>query len=140
MIQDYNAFPIDSTVGLIIKPEDIQVMKKERTANTFEGEIDGENKVWMLGADFECNVPAGLSKGDKVKVSVPFNKVDLQDYSEDAAQEGQVDFILYKGNHYHLTIKTKSGEKVFVDTNEVWDKNDIVGIAIKPEDMTIVKA
>jgi len=140
MIQDYNAFPIDSTVGLLVKPEDIQVMHKERTFNTFEGEIDGDNKVWMLDADFECNVPEGLSKGDKVKVQVAFDKVDLQDYSEETAQEGRVDFILYKGDHYHLTVKTPQGEKIFVDTNDVWDKNDVVGIAIKPEDMTIIKA
>ena len=35
MIQDYNAFEVGSTVGLYIKPVDIQVMHKQCTCNVF---------------------------------------------------------------------------------------------------------
>jgi spermidine/putrescine transport system ATP-binding protein len=48
-----------------------------------------------------------------------------------------VKFILYKGNHYHLTISTDEGENIFVDTNDVWDDGDRVGITIQPEDILI---
>ena len=37
MIQDYHGFDAGRTVGMRIKPFDIQVMKKERHCNTFEG-------------------------------------------------------------------------------------------------------
>ena len=37
-------------------------------------------------------------------------------------------FILYKGNHYHLTVFTDWDEDIFVDTNDVWDDGDHVGI------------
>ena len=71
---------------------------------------------------------------------IAFGKVDLLDHEDEAVTTGNVDFILYKGNHYHLTIKTESGEKIWVDTNDVWDKNDFVGIRIAPKDIQIVKA
>lgn len=29
-------------------------------------------------------------------------------------------FILYKGDHYHLTVLSDWEEDVFVDTNDVW--------------------
>ena len=136
MIQDYNAFEVGSTVGLYIKPVDIQVMHKQCTCNVFEGEMNGAQSVWMLGADFDC-VDTGLQKGDKVRVEVDFDKVDLLDNGGTA--EGNVSFILYKGDHYHLTVKTAEGDNVLVDTNDVWDKNDMVGISIKPEDLRISK-
>ena len=136
MIQDYNAFEVGSTVGLYIKPVDIQVMHKQCTCNVFEGEMNGPDSVWMLGADFDCP-DTGLQKGDKVRVEVDFDKVELLD--NEGTAEGNVSFILYKGDHYHLTVKTKEGEDVLVDTNDVWDKNDMVGISIKPEDVRISK-
>lgn len=139
MIQDYNCFEVGSEVGMLIKPVDIQVMKKERICNTFEGEMLSDSKVWMLDAEFECEPQEGLSKGDKVKVEVPFDKIDLRDNLDEGSTDGSVSFILYKGNHYHLTVITPEGHHIYVDTNDVWDKNDIVGIHIAPEDMKITK-
>ena len=135
MIQDYNAFEIGSTVGLFIKPFDIQVMHKACVRNTFEGEMLAEDSVSILGTSFECK-PCGLQAGDKVRVEVDFDKVDLLDHEEEGLLSGTVDFILYKGNHYHLTVKTDEG-KLLVDTDDVWDKGDIVGINIRPEDLHI---
>ena len=138
MIQDYDPYPVGSEVMLYIDPDDIQVMKKERRANVYEGEITGEGKVEFLGAEFECKTD-GFETGDKVRVTVRFEKVDLLDHVEDAVTTGHVDFILYMGNHYHLTIRTESGEKIWVDTNDVWDKNDLVGINILPKDIALEK-
>ena len=46
-------------------------------------------------------------------------------------------FILYKGNHYHLTVFTDWDEDIFVDTNDVWDDGDRVGIRIAPENIRV---
>ena len=35
MVQDYHCFEAGREVGLLVKPFDIHVMKKERTCNTF---------------------------------------------------------------------------------------------------------
>lgn len=138
MIQDYNAFEPESEVGLIIRPADIQVMKKERTCNTFEGEIVDETHVRFLGENFECKAH-GLEAGEKVTVQVAFSKVDLIDHPEDGMLSGDVYFMLYKGDHYHLTIMTDDGDHIWVDTNDIWDKGDLVGINIAAKDIKIVK-
>jgi len=139
MIQDYNAFEVGSTVGMHISANDIQVMHKERTCNTFEGEVIDEGKISILGAEFECDTK-GFAAGDKIKALVNFDKVDLLDNLDEGKLDGEVYFILYKGDHYHLTIRTEDEDKIFVDTNDVWDKGDLVGINILPEDIKLVKA
>lgn len=138
MIQDYNAFEPESEVGLIIRPADIQVMHKERICNTFEGSLISEDKVEFLNAEWECLPQSGLAPGDKVKVEVDFSKVDLIDHPEDGNIEGEVAFLLYKGDHYHLSIKTH-GSYIWLDTNDIWDKGDLVGINIAPKDIKISK-
>ena len=137
MVQDYNGFEPGSTVGLLIKPSDIQVMRKERLCNTLEGEMVDETHVSILNAEFECLPQEGLEAGTKVTVEVGFDKVDLLDHQEEGATGGEVSFLLYKGNHYHLTILTDSGEHLWVDTNDIWDKGDLVGINILPADLKI---
>jgi spermidine/putrescine transport system ATP-binding protein len=50
---------------------------------------------------------------------------------------GIVSFILYKGNHYHLTVLTEENENIFIDTNDIWDDGDRVGISILPGSIQI---
>ena len=140
MIQDYNAFEPGSEVGLIIRPADIQVMKKERIVNTFEGEIVDENHVKFLEETFECLPQDKFAAGDKVKVEVQFHKVELIDHPEEGMLAGEVHFLLYKGDHYHLTVETDDGDYIWVDTNDIWDKGDLVGINIAPKDIKILKS
>ena len=141
IVQDYHAFEAGSEVGLLIKPFDIHIMKKERTCNTFEGRMIDASHVEFLGCEFEC-APVDMSDTSKdwehVQVEVDFDKVVLQDDEEDGTLTGEVKFILYKGNHYHLTVLSDWDENVFVDTNDVWDDGDRVGITIRPEDIRIL--
>ena len=139
MIQDYNAFEEGSKVGMFIKPSDIHVMHKERTRNTFVGEMTSATTVKFLDTEFECEEQANLHAGDRVSVRVDFNKVELLDHKEDGKLIGSVHFILYKGNHYHLTVKTDGGDLIYVDTNDVWDNFDVVGISIDKHDLYITK-
>jgi len=139
MIQDYDPYPVGSEVMLYIDPDDIQVMHKERLDNTFSAKVLGEGKVEFLGTEFGCDT-TGFQSGDVVLATVDFAKVDLLDHEDEADLTGNVEFILYKGDHYHLTVKTEVGENVWVDTNDIWDKNDFVGIKILPQDIRLSKA
>ena len=65
--------------------------------------------------------------------------MDLIDHPEDGTLEGEVHFLLYKGNHYHLAIRTSHRHYIWVDTNDIWDKGDLVGINIAPKDIKISK-
>lgn len=138
MIQDYDPYPVGSEVMLYIDPDDIQVMKKERIANSFPGIVTGEGTVKFLETEFACDT-SGFSTGDDVTATIRFEKVDLLDHEEDADLTGNVVSILYMGNHYHLTVKTEIGENIWVDTNDIWDKGDFVGIKILPEDIKLSK-
>ena len=140
MVQDYNAFEVGSTVGLLVKPQDIQVMHKPRLRNTFEGEMVDETHVSFLDGEFECVAQNGLQAGDKVTVEVEFGDVDLLDYAEEGELQAEVYALIYKGDHYHLDVRLKRGIHIYVDTQDVWDKGDLVGINIKPEDIKLSKA
>ena len=137
MIQDYHCFEAGETVGLLVKPNDIHVMKKERIHNTFEGIMTDKNHVRFLGHTFKCNENNEIANGSEVTVTIDFHDVILQDNEEDGTISGEVSFILYKGNHYHLTVLTDDDENIFVDTNDIWDDGDRVGITIPPDAIRI---
>ncbi len=139
MIQDYDPYPVGSEVMLYIDPDDIQVMRKERTRNVFDGKMVDETHVEMLGVSFECLPQEGLSAGDEVRAEVRFENVELLDHQADGKLAGEVHFLIYKGDHYHLTILTEDGDHIWVDTNDIWDKGDLVGIDIAPEFIKLEK-
>ena len=140
LIQDYHEFLPGTEVGMLVRPEDIQIMKKEHYIyNYMEGEVLKNGKVRFIGADWEV-MPKQVERfepGTKVRVRVPFRSIDLQDYEEEGTLSGEVHFILYKGNHYHLTIRTDTGYDIYVNTNDVWDDGDRVGIVINPKDILV---
>ena len=137
MIQDYNAFDVGSEVGMMVKPADIHVMRKERTENHVEGRLIDATHVEMLGESFECEAVEGIEPGAKVDVSFGFSAVELTDDPDDGVSWGTIRFILYKGDRYHLTVHTDEGEAVYVDTPDVWEDLDEVGIKIAPKHLTI---
>ena len=142
MVQDYHEFAPGTEVGMLVKPEDIQVMHKERLWNAFEGEMLEGGKVRFLDEDWDVsdNQAEKFSAGDKVEVRVAFERVTLLDHEDDGVLSGDVHFILYKGDHYHLTVRTDDGDDIYVDTNDVWDDGDRVGIQIAPSSIRLVKA
>ena len=137
MIQDYNAFDVGSEVGMMVKPADIHVMRKERTENHVEGRLIDATHVEMLGESFECEAVEGIEPGAKVDVSFGFSAVELTDDPDDGVSWGTIRFILFKGARYHLTVHTDEGEAVYVDTPDVWEDLDEVGIKIAPKHLTI---
>ena len=139
LVQDYHFFEVGTEVGLLVKPADIHIMKKERVCNTFEGKLIAVDKVEFLGCTFDCAPQADIQPGTEVSVEVDFNKIILQDNEEDGTLTGEVKFILYKGDHYHLTVWTDWDEDIYVDTNDVWDDGDRIGITIPAEGIRINK-
>jgi len=140
-VQDYHAFEPGMRVALLVKPEDIQVMKKTRLCNTFYGTIMEDNQVEFLDEVWDISERAAerFDVGEKVEIEVDFNHVNLQDDEEDGTLSGEVYFILYKGDHYHLQIRTDEGDDIYVDTNDIWDKGDRVGIKIAPSWIRLYK-
>ncbi|MBQ4499705.1 MAG: polyamine ABC transporter ATP-binding protein [Alistipes sp.] len=135
-IQDYNCFEPGQEVGMMIKPADIHVMRKERTENHVVGKVIDATHVELLGETFEC-AEHDLAAGSEVDVAFDFSAVELTDDPDDGVSWGTIRFILYKGDRYHLTVRTDEGENVFVDTHDVWEDLDEVGIKIAPSELHI---
>jgi spermidine/putrescine transport system ATP-binding protein len=114
-------------------------MRKERTENHVEGTIIDSTHVEILGESFECEPLKGFAQGEQVDVAFDFDAVELTDDSEDGISWGTIRFILYKGDRYHLTVRTDDGENVYVDTHDVWEDLDEVGITIAPSALRISK-
>ena len=139
LIQNYKHFEVGQTIGMSIIPDNIHIMKKERTTNTFEAKLTGNGCIEFLGCEYSEGIPAdvqtAISKAEKegkdsINISIDFDKIELFDNEEEGTFTGDICFILYKGDHYHLTIDTDWGEKIYVDTQDVWDLGDHVAITI----------
>ena len=137
IIQDYHCFDVGKTVGLRVKPFDIHVMKKERQYNSFEGIVSGKSHVRFLGNNFNCRDTGKYENGSKVLIKIGFQQVSLHDNEEEGMLRGIVNFILYKGDHYHLTVLTENNERIYLDTNDIWDNGDRVGISFPSESILL---
>jgi spermidine/putrescine transport system ATP-binding protein len=131
-VQDYNAFEPGKQVGMIVKPDDLHVMRAQDLFNSFPATVVDDTHIEMLGATFECT-PHGRAKGTPLTAEVECDHIELTDNDEDGTAAGIIRFILYKGNHYHLTIEADDRTRVYADTQDVWEDFDLLGINIRPE-------
>lgn len=137
LVHDYHTYEVGQNLGLSVKPFDIHVMKKERTCNTFEGKLTDATHVEFLGYEFECQETIGIQLGESVNVEVDFGGIELLD--NEGTIRGEVKYILYKCDRFHLTVLTDWNEYIYVDTQDVWDDGDQVGISIAPKNIRISK-
>ena len=131
VIQNYKHFGVGQEIGMSVTPEGIHIMHKERTENRLKGVMRDRDVVEFLGCEFRC-LRSNFKEGDEVTVKISFDRIELTDNEEDGMINGDVNFILYKGDHYHLTVGTDWGENLYVDTQDVWENSDHVGIKIAP--------
>ncbi len=158
IIQDTVEREIGEEVSIIIKPDDIHIMKKEYLVNSYDGYITKDNKVCFAEGEFDCDVTK-LYQGSTldeegylitedgqkldltdtpVKVEVPLDKIEIIDNESDGEACGQIISIIYKGDHYQVIIRTFEEEEDFVvDTEYLWNENDKVSVKIAPEDITL---
>jgi spermidine/putrescine transport system ATP-binding protein len=73
-----------------------------------------------------------------VNVEIAFQSVILKDDENEGLLRGSVKYILYKGDHYHLTIYTDNNLHIYVDTHDIWDEGDRVGVSFAPKSVHIV--
>ena len=131
LVQNYKHFEVGQTVGMNITPDNIHIMRKDCTANIYRAKVNAPDVVEFLGQEFRLSLSERLQNAYAIDVKVAFDAVELFDNEQDGTFTGDISFILYKGNHYHLTIDTDWGEKLYVDTQDVWDLGDHVGITIQ---------
>ena len=145
--------PVGKEVGLYVAPENIQIMHKEHVDNTLPIEFLSNNTFDLLDATYEFSPAACFEnctydeendvltvdgkeytlKGTEGKVSFNFYHVEMTDDEYAAPLAGNVDSMIYKGNHYLVDVKTDSGVHIYADTVYLWDKGDRVGLKVEPD-------
>ena len=138
LIQNYKHFEVGQTIGMSVVPDNIHIMKKDHTANVFSAKVNDKDIIEFLGCEYRKPLTANQQEATHVTVSIPCDKIELFDNEEEGTFTGDISFILYKGDHYHLTIDTDWGEKLYVDTQDVWDLGDHVAITIPAENIEVI--
>lgn len=122
-------------IGGYIKPFDLHIMRKSRLTNEIETTMWDTGIVELCGAKFPCN--SELPSDTRVRATIEFADVDIQDDEDDSLLGGEVVSSIYKGNYYQCIIRTDDYYDFFVDTQYDWLKGDRVGINIAPEKIKI---
>ncbi|MFI3279381.1 MAG: ABC transporter ATP-binding protein [Rikenellaceae bacterium] len=128
-----------SEVALRIEPSGIHLMPKERLCNSHEAKVVDATHIEMLGHTFEVDPLVGFSEGEVVMAEVDFWRVELVDDKEQGMLNGNISDLLYKGNYWHLTIKTSDGAEFYANTQDIWDRGDSLGVIISPSHFRVLK-
>ncbi len=145
---------VGEKVSVKIDPDAIHIMAKEFSVNLYDGYITKKNTVCFGDGEFQCDVtqlyPGSFldeegylitADGDKidltdvnVKVEVGLKDIEISDDQDLGGAIGNIVSMIYKGDHYQLTVRTDENEEDFVfDTEDTWNENDRVSVIIPKE-------
>jgi len=155
-IQSTEDYEVGKEIRLTIEPDLIQIMKRDVSSNLYtDAWITKGNKIHFAGTEWDCDVTKLLegshvdedgylvsNDGKKydlddfdVKVKVDINKVIISDNLEEGNITGKIIQIIWKGDHYQLTVRTEDEEDFVVNTEYTWNEFDTVSVSINPEDI-----
>lgn len=159
IVQDTKEREIDDVVTIDVDPDNIHIMKKDITVNTYtDAWINKENKVVISEDPFDCDITQLLpdsyvddegyliSKDSKkydlndadVIASVGLSDIEIIDGYDNGQSNGEIVSIIYKGDHYQVMVRTEEEEDFIVDTLYSWNEHDMVSISIKAKDIKLV--
>ena len=152
-IQSTSAPEVGDTVGLVIKPNGIHVMKKIFRVNKFTGVITKRNTVEFGDGEFDCDVtqlyPGShldedgyliTAKGEQldltgteVNVEVGLHDITMSDNLEEGGAQGNIISLIYKSEYYRYIVRTENEEDYVLACEDLWNENDLVSLII-PKD------
>jgi len=158
IVQSTKDFANKKNIALVIDPDCIHVMKKEFTVNSYyDAWINKNNQVVIGNVAFDCDITnlVGQSSLDEngyviskkgirydfndaeVVAEINLSDIELSDDIEQGQTTGTVVSTLYVGDHYQYTVRTEEEEDFVVDTQYVFNENDVVSIKVAPENIRL---
>lgn len=157
LIHSTKSAVVDSEIGMNIGPNEIHIMEAEYTTNIFDGVISKHNTVLFADGEFECDVtqlyPGShldeeeyliTADGKKidltdvpVEVEVPISVLSMSDNAEEGGTCGNIISLIYKGDHYTYTVRTKSEEDFIITDEYLWNENDYVSVVVAKENIKL---
>lgn len=150
---------IGEKVGVSVVPENIQVMEKDLTENTWDDAYINDLNQVVIGEDaFECDVTQLLKgsvldeegylidtknnkkynlKNAPVKVSCSLDAPLLSDNLEEGQAKGTIIGAIWKGDHYQDIVRTEEEEDYILNTQYEWNEGDEVAITIAKEELKL---
>lgn len=158
VIQRTRAAKAGDKVGIVLVPDAIHCMKREKNVNRFEGELTRKGTVCFADGEFECDVTKlypGSSMdsegnltdssgseidyaGVRVIAEIPFNDIKMSDDAEAGGACGNIFSLIYKGDHYNYIVKTKNGYEYILNDEYLWNENDYVSIIIPKDSIKLM--
>ncbi|MBE7068609.1 MAG: ABC transporter ATP-binding protein [Clostridiales bacterium] len=152
-IQSTTTPKVGESVGLIIQPDGIHVMKKVFRVNKFTGVITKRNTVEFGDGEFDCDVTQLYpnshldedgylitAKGEKldltdteVNVEVGLHDITMSDNLEEGGAQGHIISLIYKSEYYRYIVRTENEEDYVLACEDLWNENDLVSLSI-PKD------
>lgn len=153
VIQSTKSAREGDTIGMCLEPDGIHVIMSEMNHNIFEGELTKNYTVLFADGEYACDVtrlyPDSAfneegtlvdaqgneihTAGVRVSVKVPVEAVSMSDDTEAGGTCGHIVSLIYKGDHYHYIVRTKSEEDIHLRDEYLWNENDYVSLII-PKD------
>ena len=159
IVQDTKEFNVGDVVIINIAPDDIHIMAKELSTNTYpDAYINKNNQLVISDCVFDCDITQLLagSKLDEegyligpdgkkydlndadVFAQINLGDIEILDHNPDEDENvGVVISIVYKGDHYQYLIRTKEEEDFVCDSDYAFNENDIVSINVKKENIKL---
>ena len=151
-VQTTSLFDTDIEVGLKVEPDLIHIMKRQISSNVYVGYITKNNEVSFAEATWECDITQLMKdsyideegylvdkKGKKydltdadVTVNIDMADIEMSDDQEAGNITGEIISMIYRGDHYQVIVRTEDGDDFVLDTEWMWNENDIVSIKIDP--------
>ena len=75
--------------------------------------------------------------GAKLSLEIGLDKIELSDDTEFGQLNGRVISNIYHGDHYQVVVRSEDEEDFILETDDLWNINDVVGINLKKEDIKI---
>ncbi len=146
-----------SIIGMCVDPDGIHVIEAETNHNIFDGVITKNNTVQFADGEFMCDVTQLFEgsrvdeegilydkegneidiAGTEVEVRVSTADVTMSDDVDAGGTCGNIISLIYKGDHYHYIVRTKSEEDIHLHDEFLWNEEDYVSIIIPKESIKL---
>ncbi len=157
VIQSTKSAAVGETIGMCIEPDGIHVIEAETDINIFDGVLTKSNTVMFADGEYECDVTQlypGSSvneegilvdaqgeeldvAGTEVQVYIPTDSASMSDDVDAGGTCGHIISLIYKGDHYHYIVRTKSEEDIHLHDEFLWNEEDYVSVVIPKESIKL---
>ena len=151
-VQSTSLYDTNIEVGLKVEPDLIHIMKRQISSNVYVGYITKNNEVSFAEATWDCDITQLIKdsfidedgylvdkKGKKydltdadVTVNIDMADIEISDDQEAGNITGEIISMIYRGDHYQVIVRTEDGDDFVLDTEWMWNENDLVSIKIDP--------